>query len=101
MKIRASWGILGNSGISQFLYTSTYNTYTGNYAFGSGDPQTPVTGLLLDRLPNSNIKWEEITTTDIGIDLAVLNNTLTFSADWYIKIPVMRYSIPLFQTYPD
>ena len=85
MKIRASWGILGNSGISQFLYTSTYNTYTGNYAFGSGDPQTPVTGLLLDRLPNSNIKWEEITTTDIGIDLAVLNNTLTFSADWYIK----------------
>ncbi|MFL1683659.1 SusC/RagA family TonB-linked outer membrane protein [Coprobacter secundus] len=85
LKIHASWGILGNSGISQFLYTSTYNTYTGNYAFGSGDPQTPVTGLLLDRLPNSNIKWEEITTTDIGIDLAVLNNTLTFSADWYIK----------------
>ncbi len=85
MKIRASWGILGNSGIAQFLYTSTYSTYTGNYAYGSAGNQIPVVGLLLDRLPNTGIKWEEIATTDVGIDLAFLNNTLTFSADWYLK----------------
>lgn len=85
LKLRASWGKLGNSGIPQFLYTSTYNTYTGNYAYGSGPVQNAVTGVLLDRMPNTNIKWEEIETTDIGIDVAVLNNTLTFTADWYIK----------------
>lgn len=85
LKLRASWGKLGNSGISQFLYTSSYNTYTGNYAFGSGPTQNAVMGVLLDRMPNTDIKWEEITTTDIGIDVGVFNNTLTFSADWYVK----------------
>ncbi len=85
LKLRASWGKLGNSGIQQFLYTSNYTTYTGNYAFGPGPIQDAVTGVILDRMPNNNIKWEEINTTDVGIDLAVLNNTLTFTADWYLK----------------
>lgn len=85
LKLRASWGKLGNSGIQQFLYTSTYNTYCANYAYGEGPTQNAVTGVILERLPNSKIKWEEITTTDVGIDLALFNNTLTFTADWYIK----------------
>ncbi|NDW08548.1 TonB-dependent receptor [Dysgonomonas sp. 520] len=85
LKLRASWGILGNSGIPQFLYTSNYITPEANYAFGPGVDQKSVTGIRLDYLPNDEIKWEEISTTDIGLDVAMLNNRLTFSFDWYIK----------------
>lgn len=89
LKLRASWGVLGNSGIPQFLYTSTYIVPYSNYAWGQTDPatgdQTSVTGLRLNQLPNYKIKWEEISTTNVGLDVAVLKNTLTFSFDWYIK----------------
>lgn len=88
LKLRASYGILGNSGVDQFLYTAAYLTAYANYAYGttsaSGD-QTSVEGLRLNQLPNYDIKWEEIATTDIGLDFAALNNTLLFSFDWYIK----------------
>lgn len=88
LKLRASWGVLGNSGIPQFKYTSSYINAYSNYAWGptdgSGD-QKSVTGSRLNQLPNHKIKWEEITTTDVGLDIGVLNNKLLFSFDWYIK----------------
>ncbi len=88
LKLRASWGVLGNSGVPQFKYTSNYITGYSNYAWGAtnttGD-QTSVTGLRLNQLPNSGIKWEEIATTDIGLDISVLKNSLMFSFDWYVK----------------
>lgn len=83
LKLRASWGVLGNSGIPQFLYTSNYVTPYAYYAFGQN--QTSVTGLRLDYLANENIRWEEISTTNIGLDVALLKNSLTFSFDWYVK----------------
>jgi len=83
LKLRASWGVLGNSGISQFLYTTSYsNTYV-NYAYGS--TQTSSDGLRLQTLANTDIKWEQIATTDIGVDVGLFKNALTFSADWYVK----------------
>lgn len=89
LKLRASWGVLGNVGIPSGLYTANYITAYSNYAYGSTDLSTgyqnSATGGRLDRIPNHKIKWEEIATTDVGLDLAVLNNTLLFSFDWYIK----------------
>jgi TonB-linked SusC/RagA family outer membrane protein len=88
LKLRASWGVLGNSGIPQFLYTSTYVTDSSNYAWGptgaNGD-QSYAQGVRLNYLPNDKIKWEEITTTDVGIDIGLLGNSLLFSFDWYVK----------------
>lgn len=88
LKLRASWGLLGNASIPQFLYTSNYITSNANYTFGPTDgdgKQTSVTGLRLNRLPNRDIKWETISTTNIGSDMSVLNNSLLFTFDWYIK----------------
>lgn len=89
LKLRASWGVLGNSGIPSGLYTANYITAYANYAYGSTDLSTgyqnSAIGARLDRIPNHKIKWEEIATTDFGLDLAVLNNTLLFSFDWYMK----------------
>lgn len=88
LKLRASWGLLGNAAIEQFLYTSDYTTSNANYAWGetgADGNQSSATGVRLVRIPNHLIMWEEISTTNIGFDLSVLNNSLTFSVDGYIK----------------
>lgn len=88
LKLRASYGVLGNSGITQFKYTAAYITGYANYAWGTTDSagdQTTAMGLRLNQLPNHKIKWEEIATTDVGLDFAALNNSLLFSFDWYVK----------------
>lgn len=89
LKLRASWGGLGNAGIPQNMYTASYILNYANYAWGPttgtfGD-QASATGVRLNRIPNYSIKWEEIRTTDIGLDVGVLNNSLVFSFDWYVK----------------
>lgn len=81
-KIRASWGKNGNDNIADFGYTSL--TAMGNNVL-FGQTATKFNGSKAQRLSNPDLKWEESEQTDLGIDLAFLNNALTFSADYYIK----------------
>lgn len=76
LKLRASWGKLGNQNIGNYPYQSLVNV--GNsYPFGS----TLQTGAYVSSLNNENITWEETTMSDIGIDLTVLTHlSLTFDA---------------------
>lgn len=88
LKIRASWGLLGSASVAQNLYTASYVLPNSNYASGVTDSdgnQSSVIGVRLNRLPNHKIKWEDISTTDVGFDLSVLKNSLRFSFDWYVK----------------
>lgn len=79
-KIRASYGILGNDGISQFLYTRKYVGDQIKYNFGGTNE---VSGWANYTVPNEDIKWEEIHQFDFGVDLSFLNNKLNFSYDYY------------------
>jgi len=84
LKLRASWGKNGNDNIDDFAYTS--NTTMGassNYYFGKSNTLT--TGSKANRLANANLKWEESEQTDIGLDLGLFSNALTFSVDYFIK----------------
>ncbi len=84
LKLRASYGVLGNSaGLSRYLYQASYSAGGTLYTFGEG--QNVVQGISPSRFPNRAIKWEEIETYDIGLDLALLENRLTFTADYYVK----------------
>lgn len=84
-KLSISWGQTGNNNIPNFLNTA--RTYQGNpggalvYSFGG--TETFVSGTTLTTLSNPDLKWEQTNQTDIGIDLAFLNNRLTVEADWY------------------
>jgi hypothetical protein len=64
-KLRASWGILGNDAITQFLYEKAYYGDQVTYNFGG---TAPVAGWANFKVPNADIKWEEINQTDVGID---------------------------------
>ncbi|MGV8094204.1 MAG: TonB-dependent receptor [Mangrovibacterium sp.] len=81
VKIRASWGQLGNNMISDYGYQSLYNT-AQTYSFGG----TPVAGTGVVEIANSKLTWEVATMTNVGLDLSFLNNALSISADIFNKI---------------
>ncbi|MDE6396801.1 MAG: SusC/RagA family TonB-linked outer membrane protein, partial [Muribaculaceae bacterium] len=82
-KVRFSWGKNGNESIGDFAYT-VLTTGNNNYYFGpEGSSQTY--GSKASGLANPDLKWEESTQTDVGLDLGLFNNSLQFSFDWYKK----------------
>ncbi|ADB40032.1 SusC/RagA family TonB-linked outer membrane protein [Spirosoma linguale] len=82
LKLRASWGQLGNQEIGLYSFTTGLNLGQ-NYVLGSG--QTVAPGVAPTALGNPNIKWETTTMQDVGIDLALLNNRVSVTADYFIK----------------
>ncbi|MEX6689971.1 TonB-dependent receptor [Danxiaibacter flavus] len=80
LKIRASWGQLGNQDIGTYPYQATIATGQ-NYTFGGQtvDGIAPVNGV------NPDIKWETTTTKDIGLDAVLLNGIITFTGDYFIR----------------
>lgn len=80
LKVRGSYGILGNDGISQFLYARSFVGDRILYNFGGTNE---VSGWGVFNVPNPDIKWEEVHQGDFGIDLGFFNNQLTFSYDYY------------------
>lgn len=79
-KIRGSYGILGNDGIGQFLYTRAYVGDQILYNYGGTNE---VSGWANYKVPNQDIKWEEVHQGDFGIDLSFLNNKLNVTYDYY------------------
>ena len=84
IKFRASWGMLGNQyvGSSEYPYLSVLETLTGSLSLiGS----SATTGYVQSTLANPALTWERIKMFDVGLDIAMLDNRLTMSFDWYDK----------------
>ena len=80
LKLRASWGRLGNNSIGNYDYQATYKAH--NYSFNN----VLVNGLAISAFANNALRWETTTSTDIGIDMGVLDNRLTAEIDLYNKV---------------
>ncbi|MCF7568455.1 TonB-dependent receptor [Sabulilitoribacter arenilitoris] len=81
--LRGSWGILGNQEIGDYKFLNTFGP-RNNYNYSFGDSST--NGVLESAtLGNPNILWEKITTTNFGIDARFFNNSLSVTADYFIK----------------
>ncbi|WP_295671931.1 TonB-dependent receptor [uncultured Mucilaginibacter sp.] len=80
LKLRASVGQLGNSGIGNYPYTSTFGT-SGYYPFGGATNQ----GISITSLGNPNVRWETSTQEDVGLDVGFFQNALMLTADYYVK----------------
>jgi len=85
LKLRASFGTIGNQNIPPFKYLSTYSTEGGNYQTTIGSGKTPVIGIYQNNIGDPNIHWEKSSQLDIGFDLTVMRNKLSLSADYYNK----------------
>lgn len=86
LKLRASWGQVGNQNADEFQYLATIQTATTNYTFGPTEGTGGlVPGAYPNRLANPKLKWETSQQTDIGIDARLLSGKVTLNADYYIK----------------
>ena len=83
LKVRGSWGELGNQNTTSF-YPFYQNSISikpsnGNWLVNGSKPNTSAEGSLVSAL----LTWERTQTLDLGIDLALLNNRLSITADYF------------------
>lgn len=81
LKLRLGWGKVGNQNISNDAYISSVGTT--RYVFGT-DATTTV-GTSVNRIGNTQVRWETVEDFNIGVDMAFLKNRLKVTADWYTK----------------
>src|SRR6266567_1769936 len=81
LKLRGSWGRLGNDQIADYLFQQTININSGNYSFGN----SLSTGATPGRIANPNIGWETTEQTNGGVDIELLQRKLSFTGDVYNK----------------
>ena len=81
LKLRASYGELGNDGVPANQFSSTFSS--GVYVLGEGANVYTTQTLNEARIGNPNITWEVAKNTDIGIEGTLFNNRLSFEIDYY------------------
>ena len=79
LKLRASWGKLGNNSISNYEWQPNYSPYS--YGFNG----VQVMGYGLNTFANTDLRWEATTVTNIGLDFGVFNNRLSGAFEFYDK----------------
>ena len=88
LKLRASWGQVGNQNIDNYQYTAPITSSNTHYIFGTTDgapAQSGYWGAYPSRLANENVTWETSEQTNIGIDARFLKSRLSLTADFYIE----------------
>lgn len=71
LRLRASTGALGNQEIDNYAYLTLMKRAGENY--------------LIDRYGNPDLKWETTIQHNVGLDVALFQNQVTFTADYFIK----------------
>ncbi|NLR80641.1 TonB-dependent receptor [Chitinophaga eiseniae] len=92
LKLRASWGQLGNQNIGTYPYQSTLDNTP--YVFGTSIG----TGFNGRQIIDPRLSWETTRVLDLGLNLTALDNKLNFTADWFNKytFDILRTSqVPL------
>ena len=81
LKVRLSYGVSGNSaGVGPYNAQLLYGLQGTYYNAGVFD-----NAIVPAQANNPDLQWEEVTTSNVGIDFAILNSKLTGSIDWYKK----------------
>lgn len=92
MKLRATYGVTGNSGINVYGTWSGITTSSSGLGFGDGSTtvgtgashsQVGVANGNTYTIANKDTKWEKSTTIDLGFDAYLFNNRINIVFDWY------------------
>ncbi|AMR28581.1 hypothetical protein A0257_16745 [Hymenobacter psoromatis] len=79
LKLRASYGGVGNQNAAPSYGFASVAINQQNYVFNN----TLAPGIAVAQLNNPNLKWETAVTSDVGVDLDLLNSKLSFTADYF------------------
>jgi len=97
-KLRVSYGMNGNQNIGSFAYTSMMQGIAG-YMLGVGGMTAIAPGIIPKSYSNADLKWEESSQFDVGVDIGLLKNQLSLSLDYYDKHTngmLMTMSLPAY-----
>jgi hypothetical protein len=86
LKLRASWGQLGNNSIGNYDWQDVYNK--ANYSFNG----SIVKGVAPDAIANNGITWETTNVLNIGLDMNMFNK-LSVTLDYYNKYQRVYYIV--------
>jgi TonB-linked SusC/RagA family outer membrane protein len=92
LKLRASYGILGNQNVGNYQYQTTYSNYNNAYGFNN----QPVSGTSFT-FANPDLQWERAATFNAGVDATFLKNNLQVSFDYFNKLTsdiLIRPAVP-------
>jgi len=82
-KLRFSYGVTGNNRVSDFAYLSTLaSDLTLYYPFNG----LPTNSVIPNSLGNPNLKWETTSQSNLGLDVSLMEDKISFTADVYQKI---------------
>ncbi|ANH83051.1 hypothetical protein A8C56_20530 [Niabella ginsenosidivorans] len=84
LKLRLSYGSLGNDGVGSYVYIPSLANYEKtqfNELPGTG----PVNGWGIGKVANESIRWETVVTSNAGLDIGLFNNRLNVTVDYYVK----------------
>ncbi|BDD02244.1 SusC/RagA family TonB-linked outer membrane protein (plasmid) [Persicobacter psychrovividus] len=81
LKVRGSWGRVGNENIGNFGYLSTAGRTIPYPIAGS-----PVNGIAINRPSNADLRWESSEQSNIGFDMGLLDDKFTMTVEYYSKI---------------
>lgn len=85
LKLRGSYGKIGNDNIPYGSGILTSVTTTGSYSFG-GNSYPVSQGLTLDQIKDATITWETTEGIDVGLEFGVLGNKLNGEIGWFSKL---------------
>ncbi len=102
LKIRGSYGSVGNQNIPPLSFVTSYGSDGGNYGYSFGPVPALVPGIRPQNLSNTAIKWERNTEINVGFDASILKGKFTVTADYYKKqlsdllgnVPLPNFSAP-------
>jgi len=84
LKVRASWGRIGNIGSIGYYYGYPTLKTDVTYQVGNGAPQS--NALYVGSATNPSLSWETSEQKDLGLDLSVLKDKLSFTFDYFDKL---------------
>jgi TonB-linked SusC/RagA family outer membrane protein len=82
LKLRGSYGSIGDQTVSSGLYIPRYNAYTTSWLNG----ETKYSAFSNPSLTQEDIMWQDITTLDFGFDMRFFKDQLGFTFDWYDRV---------------
>ena len=81
LKLRASYGSLGNQFVTEYGYIPTMQAVNGRYIFDDKLPQR----ITPPAIVSPNYTWEDVTSRNFGIDLGLKDDQLMVSFDYFVR----------------
>jgi len=84
-KLRTSYGELGNQNVGNFAYIQSLATKTSDYLIGGAGQNLVIDGAPGLSVDPQSYTWERVSTLNMGTDIGLLNDKLSFTFDYFIR----------------